>query len=82
MSSIFKTTICKNEIITYLDDVLVQDIRTDTLLQTLDQHNQILEKNLNLKAAPDKSFFLSRISFFLGHQLQNRHIHPLKYKVH
>ena len=49
-------------------------------MQTLTQYHTILE-NENLKAAPDKSFlFLDSIKF-LGHQIQNTHIHPLKSKI-
>ena len=56
MSSIFNPLIRKNKIITYLDDVFIQDTTTDTTLQTLTQYHTILKKE-NLKAAPDKSFF-------------------------
>ena len=77
MSSIFKPLICKNKVITYLDDIFSQDITTNTMLQTLDQFHYIL-KNENLEAAPDKSFF-PKISQM--HQIQNNHIHPLKAKA-
>ena len=56
MGSIFKPLIRKNKIITYLDDVFIQDTTTDTTLQTLTQYHTILE-NENLIAAPDKIFF-------------------------
>ena len=58
MSFKFKPLIRKSKTITYLDDVFIQDITTDTTLKTLDtkQNHKIL-KNENLKAAPDKSFF-------------------------
>ena len=42
MSSIFKPLIHKNEIITYLDDVFIQDTTTDTMLPTLDTYHKIL----------------------------------------
>ena len=80
MSSFFKPLIRKNKVITYLDDVFIQDTTTDTMLQTLLQHHTILE-NENLKAAPDKSFFFLDSVKFLGHQIQNNHIHPLKSKI-
>ena len=57
ISSIFKPLIRKNKIITYLDDLFIQDTTTDTMLQTLTQYHTILENEI-LKAAPDKSFFL------------------------
>ena len=49
------------------------------MLQTLDHYHKIL-KNEYLKAAPDKNFsFLDSVKF-LGHQIQNNHIYPLKSK--
>ena len=56
MISIFKPRIRKNKFITYLDDFFIQDTTTDTMLQTIDQHHNIL-KIENVKAVPDKSFF-------------------------
>ena len=44
MSSIFKPLIRKNKIITYIDDVFIQDTTTDKMLQTLDQYHFILKK--------------------------------------
>ena len=46
MSSIFQPLIRKNKIITYIDDVFIQDT-TDTMLQTLTQNHTFL-KNENL----------------------------------
>ena len=60
MSNIFKPLIRKNKIITYLDDVFIQDTTTDTMLQTLTHYHTILEKK-NLKAAPAKSFIFLRL---------------------
>ena len=77
--SVFKT-VCKNEILLYLDNFCIRDIRTDTMLQTLDQPHKIL-KNERLRAAPDKTFFFPKSALFLGHQLQNGHRQPLKYKL-
>ena len=57
MSSIFKTLIRKNKVITYLDDVFIQLTTPDAMLQTLTQYHTILE-NENIKDAPDKSFIL------------------------
>ena len=75
MSSIFKPLIRKNKIITYLDDVFIQDTTTDTMLQTLTQNHTDLEKE-NRKAAPDKSFFfLDSVSH------TPTPIHPFKSKI-
>ena len=80
MSSIFKLLIRKNKIKTYLDDVFIQDPTTDTMLRTLTEYHTILQ-NENLEAAPDKSFFFLDSVKFLGHQIQNNHIYPLKSKI-
>ena len=63
-----------------MDEVFIQDTTPDTMLQTLTQYHNILE-NENLKAAPDKSFFFLVSVKFLGHQIQNNHIYPLKSKT-
>ena len=47
------------------------------MLQTFDQYHNNL-KNENLKAAPNKLLFLLNSVKFLGNQIQNNHIHPLK----
>ena len=72
MSSIFKPLIRKNKIITHLDDIFIQDTTTD---------NHTILKHENLKTAPDKSFFLLDSVKFLGQQVQNNHIHPLKSRI-
>ena len=50
------------------------------MLQTLNEYHTFLE-NENPKAAPDKSFFFLDPVKFLGHQIQNNHIYPLKSKI-
>ena len=80
MSSIFKSLIRKYKIITYLDNVFIQDTTKDTMLQTLDQYHNILQTE-KLKAAPNKSFFFSDSVNFLGQKIQNNHIQPLKSKI-
>ena len=50
------------------------------MLQTLTEYHTILQ-NENLKAAPDKFFFFLDSVKFLGHQIQNNHIYPLKSKI-
>ena len=77
MRSIFKPLFRKNKIIIYLDEDFIQDTTTDTILQTLTQYHTILE-NENLKAALDNSFFFLDSVKFLGHEIQNDHMHPLK----
>ena len=48
--------------------------------RTLTQYQTIL-KNENLKAAPENSFFLLNSFMYLGHQIQNNDIHPLKSRI-
>ena len=81
MRNIFKQLICQTKIITYLDDVFNQDTTTDTILQTQNKYHKFLDTE-NLKAAQDKSFFFLNSVIFVGHQLQNNHIHPLKSKIY
>ena len=69
MSIIFKPLIRKNNIITYLDDVFIQDTTTETMLQTITQYHTILQ-NEKLKSALDNFFFFldsvkSKIGGFL-----------------
>ena len=47
------------------------------MLQKLSQYQTIL-RNENLKAAADKSFVFIHSVKFLGQQIQNNHIHPVK----
>ena len=61
MGSNFKPPIRK-KIITYLDNFFIQDTTTDTMLQTLKQY-QIILRNENLKAAPDKSSSFKKLKF-------------------
>ena len=54
---------------------IIQDTTTGTMLQTLEQYHKNF-KNKNLKASCDKSFFSLDLVKFLGHQIQNKHMHP------
>ena len=80
MSSFFKPLIRKTKIITYLDDVFIQVTTPGEMLKTLTQYHIIL-KNENLKAAPEKFFFFLDSVKFLGHQIQNNYIYPLKSEI-
>ena len=77
LSSFFKPLKRKNKIITYLYEVFIQNTTPDAMLQSPTQYHPILE-NENLEAAPDKSFLFLDSVEFLGHQIQNNHIYPLK----
>ena len=78
MSKIFRPL--KKHAITYLDDVFMQSQTKDEMLTVLEQYHKILHKE-NLKAAPDKShFFLTRVKF-LGHNIEQNSITPLKSRI-
>ena len=47
-SSIFKPLIRKNNIITYLFGVFIQDTTTDTILQTIDHYHKVLKNETSL----------------------------------
>ena len=77
MSSVFEPTKRQNHIIRYLDDVVMQDTTTDTMLQTVYKRHQILETE-NLKTAPDQSFLFLKVKF-VGQQKKQSNL-STKYK--
>ena len=80
MSKIFRPLILKKNAITYLDEVFMQSQTKDEMFTVLEQYHKILQ-NKNLKAAPDKShFFLTRVKF-LGHNIEQNTITPLKSRI-
>ena len=80
MSKIFRPLILKKNAITYLDDVFMQSQTKDEMITVLEQYHKILQ-NKNLKAAPDKShFFLTRVKF-LGHNIEQNTITPVKSRI-
>ena len=77
MSKIFRPLILKKNVITYLDDAFMQSLTKDEIFTVLEHYHKILQ-NKNLKAAPDKSHFsLTRVKF-LGHNIEQNTIAPLK----
>ena len=80
MSKIFRPLILKKNVITYLDDNFMQSQTKDEVFSVLEQYHKILQ-NKNMKAAPDKSnFFLIRVKF-LGHNIEQNTITPLKSRI-
>ena len=80
MSKIFRPLILKKNAITYLDDFFMQSQTKDEMFIVLEQYHRIVQ-NKNLKAAPDKShFFLTRVNF-LGHNIEQNTITPLKSRI-
>ena len=80
MSKLFRPLILKKNAITYLDDVFMRAQTKEEMFKLLEQYHKILQ-NKNLKAASDKShFFLTRVKF-LGHNIEQETITPLKSRI-
>ena len=80
MSEIFRPLILKKNAITYLNDVLMQSKTKDQMFTVLEQYHQIFKKE-NMKAAPDKSYFVSTRVKFLGHINEKKTITLLKSRI-
>ena len=80
MSKIFGPLILNKNAITYLDEVFMQSKTKGEMFTILEQFHKTLQ-NENLKAAPDKShFFLTRVKF-LGDNIEQNTITPLKSRI-
>ena len=56
----------KGTVITYVDDIFIQTTSYEQMLETLIEFHKILLIE-NLKAAPDKTYFMLKKVKFLGH---------------
>ena len=63
MSSIFKPINRENKIITYLNDVFIQDTTTKTMLQTFTQYHTILKNETSKPLQTNLSSFLTQLNF-------------------
>ena len=70
----------KGTVITYVDDIFIQTTTYDQMYETLEEYHKILQKE-NLKAAPDKTFFMLKKVKFLGHIIENKKIKPLTSRI-
>ena len=70
----------KGTVITYVDDIFIQTTTYDRMYETLEEYHKILQKE-NLKAAPDKTYFMLKKVKFLGHIIENKKIKPLTSKI-
>ena len=70
----------KGIVITYVDDIFIQTTTYDQIYETLEEYHKILQKE-NLKAAPDKTYFMLRKVKFLGHIIENKKIKPLTSRI-
>ena len=70
----------KGTVITYVDDIFIQTTTYDQMYETLEEYHKILQKE-NLKAAPDKTFFMLNKVKFLGKIIENKKIKPLTSRI-
>ena len=80
MTILFAPLIKKNEIITYIDDILIQAENVEQMFIRLDNFHKALRQS-KLKAAPDKTFFFLLSVKFLGHVITDNKIKPLLNKI-
>ena len=66
----------KGTVITYVDDIFIQTTTYDQMYETLEEYHKILQKE-NLKAAPDKTYFMLKKVKFLEQIIENKKIKPL-----
>ena len=80
MSKILRPLLLKKNAITYLDDVFLPSQTKDEMFTVLEQYHKILQ-NENLKASPDKSHFFLTSDKFLGYNIEQNTITPLKSRI-
>ena len=80
MSTFFKTLIEQSFALVYIDDILLLSDSKEQMFQLIEQLHLISTKNLNLKLAPEKSFFMLLKIKFLGHEIGYNTIKPIDSK--
>ena len=70
----------KGTVITYVDDIFIQTNSYEQMYETLIEYHKILSKE-NLKAAPDKTYFMLKKVNFLGHILEDKKVKPLTSRI-
>ena len=63
----------KGTVFTYVDDIFILTTTYDQMYGTLEDYHKILQEE-NLKAAPDKTYFMLKKVKFLGHIIENKKI--------
>ena len=74
------TLIRKGTVITYVDDIFIQTNSYDQMFETLIEYHKVLLKE-NLKAAPDKTYFMLKKVKFLGHIIEDKKVKPLTSRI-
>ena len=70
----------KGTVITYVDDIFIQTNSYEQMFETLIEYHKILLKE-NLKAAPDKTYFMLKKVKFLGHIIEDKKVKPLTSRI-
>ena len=70
----------KGTVITYVDDIFIQTNSYAQMYETLIEYHKILLKE-NLKAAPDKTYFMLKKVKFPGHIIEDKKVKPLTSRI-
>ena len=70
----------KGTVITYVDDIFFQTNSYPQMYETLIEYHKILLKE-NLKAAPDKTYFMLKKVKFPGHIIEDKKVKPLTSRI-
>ena len=76
----FGPLIKEKKAITYIDDTLLQSQTKNEMFGTIREYHSLLRK-VNLKAAPDKTFFFLRKVKFLGHVVSKDGLSPIASRI-
>ena len=80
MSTFFKTLIEQGFALVYIDDMLLSSDSKEHMFQLIEQLH-IISTKINLKLAPEKSFFMLLKVKFLGHEIGYNTIKPIHSKI-
>ena len=70
----------KGTVITYVDDIFIQTNSYEQMFETLIEYHKVLLQE-NLKAAPDKTYFMLKKVKFLGHIIEDKKVKPLTSRI-
>ena len=70
----------KGTVITYVDDIIIQTNSHEQMFETLIEYHKILLKE-NLKAAPEKTYFMLKKVKFLGHIIEDKKMKPITSRI-
>ena len=70
----------KGTVITYVDDIFIRTNSYEQMFETLIEYHKILLKE-NLKAAPDKTYFMLKKVKFVEHIIEDKKVKPLTSRI-